>query len=138
MVDALREATRVLVAGGTLIDIRPVGEISPLEVARGGAPLVEGGLDTTGLIADDHAADAAAAFALDSGWLACLARHRFTIEFQWSDLAEFEAYVAGGRQPKCVRPACGELRRIAGQHASVRAQRTIVLGVYRKSGGTDA
>lgn len=137
MVDALREANRVLVAGGTLIDIRPVGEISPLEVA-GGGPLVTGDLDTTGLNADDHAADATVEFGVDSGWFACLARNRFTIEFHWSDLAEFEAYVSGGRQPKCVRPACGELRRIAGEHASVRTQRTLVLGVYRKSGGREA
>lgn len=106
MVDALREANRVLVPGGTLLDLRPLAEASVLHLCEG---MPVGELDATGLSADDEAAQAAIERAVRLEWFR-------------------------PRQPKRVRPSLDEVLSAWRAPAELCTRRTVMLDVYRKPG----
>jgi hypothetical protein len=131
MVDALREAHRVLVPTGVLLDLRPTAETCPLQLAETG--LHVGELDATASAGDDAAADSAMAHVVRDGWFDLTVTNQFSLEFRWNGIAELADYVSGGRYPKRVRPGCDDLTRVYGSQVPLRCERTMTLGAYRKS-----
>ena len=121
MVDALREANRVLAPEGALLDLRPVAELSRLECALPEGGVLIGELDTSALAPDDRAADEAIEQAARLGWFIPTVANQFKVEFRWSQVADLAAYVSGGRQPKRVHPSCDDLFRVCGTHTEPRA-----------------
>lgn len=113
-----------------MLDLRPIAEASPLHFSESLAPAGE--LDTTGLSADDEAAEAAIERSVRSEWFVRLSARRFSVGFQWRSVADFTAYVCGGRQPKRVRPSCDALLSAWRWPAELRTRRTLILGAYRK------
>lgn len=95
MVHALDEIRRVLVPGGTLIDIRPLSDRWPIEVTA------TGGLEETGRV-DDFAeplnADRASNEAMNEvearGWFKREQEEFFSFFYSWDTPSEMEEFVS--------------------------------------------
>jgi SAM-dependent methyltransferase len=94
MVHALQELRRVLVPGGILIDLRPIADGWPVEVAS------QAGIQTAGQVTDlpeglgdDAAANAAMAEAERAGWFGRQREETFPFYYSWDTPREMQAYV---------------------------------------------
>ncbi len=87
MVDALREARRVLTAGGVLIDVRPVIAPMAAEVIVDDRTAWVKDVDACSTPEDIVAADVAVQHALSSEWFAFELSHPFDFEIH-CDTAE--------------------------------------------------
>lgn len=140
MVDALREAWRVLVADGLLIDLRPLASLgSPLEIVAGDEAVQVGEVDEPGTVADDLAADHAAAQVVGSGCYRLAKTAHFEFEFSWDTVGEMASFVAGSRRMGGVSPSYSDLERThrawcarARGRVRLRYRRKMLLTVYRK------
>lgn len=134
MVDALRRTYDVLVPGGTLLDLRPRAETRPLEAVTPAGLLQIGELIAVSAGADDAAADAAIALAVQKRWWTSVGWRQLDVRLYWDDVADLTAYLVGGRHRKSVRPGSQELERICRQLGvdCLSCARTVTLGAYRR------
>jgi hypothetical protein len=94
MVDALGEIRRVLVPGGTLLDIRPLEAGWPVEVATETRFTHIGSLtDLPEALADDGAAEGAIAEAGDRGWFHMEQKENFPFFYYWDRPSEMKEFV---------------------------------------------
>jgi hypothetical protein len=139
MVDALREAHRVLTPSGVLIDVRPVTAPIVVEVVVATQVVWARTVESYSAPEDLAAASSAVGRAVSRRWLVFEASLRFDFEIYCDSAAELNVYAAG-------RKLCGaeipyeeleERRRefsADGQMSRLRCRRTWMLSTYRKKG----
>lgn len=94
MVHALSEIRRVLVPDGIMIDLRPIEDRWPIEVASARATRATGRLQDQPLgIADDEAANRSVAQAEKNGWFIREAEDFFPFVYSWDTPSELEEWV---------------------------------------------
>jgi hypothetical protein len=94
MVHALEEVRRVLVPGGVLIDLRPLTDSWPVEIASGADGREAGRLtDLPAGRADDQAANGAIEEASRRGWFLRQHEQTFPLFYYWDTPAGMEAFV---------------------------------------------
>jgi len=91
MVHALREARRVLVPRGILIDLRPININAPLEIVTPTSCFPAGMVDMGFNIADDIAADNAFQDTLRAGSLTEIQADYFDFAYYWNTVVEMKA-----------------------------------------------
>jgi hypothetical protein len=136
MVDALRDVSRVLIDGGTLLDLRPLPAKYLLELVTPATAVPIGHTDTTGRSEDDAAADAAVARAVDEGWFTSRSRVEFDLEIFWESVRDLECYMAT-RKSTHVTPSYEELERayrsapiVSNMRPRLRASRRLMLAAF--------
>lgn|SRR5215469_13645783 len=92
MVDALREAHRVLTASGVLVDVRPVVEPIVVEVVSGTRVLWAETLEVYSAPEDNASADAAMEQAASHGWFLFEASRHFSFDIYCDSAHELKAY----------------------------------------------
>ncbi len=139
MVDALREAHRVLVPEGICIDVRPVTARVMMEAvtAAGTGGAVE--IDSYGAAEDDAAADAAIRQALSRAWFTFEQGCKFDFEVYCDSSADLKAYAETGRRMREAAIPYADLERQRNELAAstglpsrLRCHRPTMLSVYRK------
>jgi hypothetical protein len=137
MVNALREAQRVLTPSGVLIDVRPVIAPIVVEVVIATEAVWAKTVDAYSVPADVAAADDAVQHALSREWLLFAKSIPFNFEIYCDSAAELREYAEG-------RKLCGaeipyeelETRQrefsAEGQAARLRCRRAWMLSTYRK------
>ncbi|MGH9312676.1 MAG: hypothetical protein ACRD09_06565 [Vicinamibacterales bacterium] len=136
MVDALRDVWRVLVDGGTLLDLRPLPRDYRLELVTADAAIPIGQTDTTGRAQDDAAADAAVAQVVDERLFASRSRVEFNVEIFWDTVRDLKCYMAT-RETTRVTPSYEELERAyqsatggSNARARLRTTRRVMLAAF--------
>lgn len=132
MVDALREAHRVLAPDGVLLDVRPVVEPIVVQVVVAGQAIWAKPVEVFSGPDDIAAADAAMRHALSSGWLIFEAGRAFDFQIDCDSAAELREYVEARKLRGAGIPYEDlELRR-RDRQARLRCVRPWMLTVYRK------
>ena len=141
MVDALREAHRVLVPGGTVVDLRPLTARVVVEVVTADRADWAAEADAYGAAEDDASADAAVRHALSCGWFVLRRSDRFDFEVYCDTAADLKAYAEKGRRMREAKIPYEDLERrrrevsaATGQAARLRCHRPKMLSVYLKAG----
>ena len=139
MVDALREAGRVLSPGGTVVDLRPVSApvtIQAQSAARTGAAIE---IASYGAAEDDAAADAAVRQALSRQWLTLERQLTFAVDIDCDTASDLREFAETGRRMReanipyeALERQRIELGAATGDVARLRCRRPTVLSVYRK------
>ncbi len=94
MVHALEEARRVLAPGGVLIDLRPLTDNWPVEIASGQEGHEAGRLtDLPAGRGDDQAANLAIEEASRRGWFLRQEQETFPLFYYWDTPAEVQAFI---------------------------------------------
>jgi len=94
MVHALEETRRVLAPGGVLIDLRPLTDNWPVEIAWGAEGQEAGRLtDLPAGKEDDQAADLAIEEASRRGWFIRQEHETFPLFYYWDTPAEMQAFI---------------------------------------------
>ncbi len=94
MVHALREAQRVLASHGVLIDLRPLLDRWPVELASSAEQQVVGrATDLAGPLSDDAAANAAMARASELGQWVRELQDEFPLFYYWDTPGEMKDYI---------------------------------------------
>lgn len=91
MVHALREAHRVLAAGGMVADLRPAPEHRRISIARGGRTRLIGTMRES--FREDHAANRAVDRVVSEGWFAVERRLRFDCRRVMDTVAELREWL---------------------------------------------
>jgi hypothetical protein len=141
MVDALREAHRVLASGGTVVDVRPLTARLVIELVTADRADWAAEADAYGAAEDDASADAAVRHALSSGWFVSARNDRFDFEVYCDTAADLKAYAEKGRRMReakipyeALEKQRRELSASTGQSARLRCHRPKMLSVYVKAG----
>lgn len=94
MVHALNEIRRVLVPGGLLIDLRPLLDRWPLEVASNSGKREAGrATDLSGPLADDEAANQVVEEAVQKSWFLREQEQVFPFFYYWDTPKEMQEYL---------------------------------------------
>ncbi len=135
MVHALHEVHRVLLPGGTLIDLRPTTTNRTVEVDLSYARLCAGEIDSSGTVADREAADAALRGAIAAGRFRAEHKETFfhmTDMDSVADLRDYAATMRGSVLPKDVVRRVETAVEGEAEDFSIRTRREIVIARYRK------
>lgn len=138
MVNALREAHRVLTPSGVLIDVRPVTAPLVVEVVFGAQSVWAKPVESYSAPEDVAAADVALQHALARDWLAFETRLSFPFEIYCDSAAELRVYAEARKLRGAEIPyeELEERRRELGserQAARLRCRRPWMLSTYRKA-----
>jgi hypothetical protein len=137
MVDALREARRVLASSGVLIDVRLVTAPLCVEGVKGSEAVWAKMIDSFSAPEDVAAADSTVRDAVSRGWLGFETSVPFNFEIYCDTAADLRVYAEG-------RKLCGaeipyqeleERRRessVKGEAARLRWRRPWMVSTYRK------
>ena len=94
MVHALSEIRRVLVEGGLMIDLRPILDHWPIEVASARGTRQTGRFQDLPLgTADDQVANRSMAQAEQDGWFIREQEHLFLFSYSWDTPSEMEEWI---------------------------------------------
>jgi hypothetical protein len=137
MVDALREAHRVLTPAGVLIDVRPVTVPIVVEVVIGTQVVWAKTVATYSAQEEVAAADAAVRHAISREWLVSERSLRFDFEIYCDSAAELRDYAAGRKLSGAAIPyeELEEQRRelgAEGREVRLRCSRPWMMSRYRK------
>ncbi len=137
MVDALREAHRVLTPSGVLIDVRPVTAPIVVEVLIASQAVWAKTVDSYSAPEDVAAADAAVEHAVSAEWLVFETSLRFNFEIFCDSAAELRVYAEARKLRGADIPYQeleGRRRQLGteGQAARLRCRRPWILSTYRK------
>jgi hypothetical protein len=95
MVHALSEIRRVLVNEGMLIDLRPIHDRWPIEVASAHEVREPGRVqDLPSILADDEVANQIMAQASENGWFSRDQEEFFSYHYIWDTPSELEEWIA--------------------------------------------
>jgi hypothetical protein len=138
MVDALSDVWRVLVNGGTLVDLRPFAGEYPLHLLTRDAAIPIGENDTTRRADDDAAADAAVMCVVDKGLFAARSRIEFEIDIVWDTVRDLQRWVSTRKRTE-IRPSYKQLERAYRNAAEesrarprLRTTRRLLLASYER------
>lgn len=137
MVDALREARRVLAARGVLIDVRPVVAPLVVEIAAAAQAIWMKEVASYSAPEDVAAADAAVLHAVSNAWFAFEKSARFDFQILCDTVEDLRTYVQG-RKLHGEEIPYGELEQrlreaiAGGPAARLRCHRRWMLSAYRK------
>ena len=145
MVDALREAWRVLGGGGRILDLRPCSGRFPIEVVASGGAYHIGAFEGFGKARVDRAAEGAVRQMIDGGWLTHQGSRRFEVSNYWDTVEEIELFIKEEGRIQGVTPPFEELERsyqalrarIAAK-SRIRYRQPMMLGVYERAAGRAA
>jgi hypothetical protein len=137
MVNALREAHRVLTPSGVLIDVRPVTAPIVVEVLIATEVVWAKTVDSYSTPEGVAAADAAVEYAVSGGWLVFETSLPFNFEIYCDSAAELSVYAEARKLRGAEIPyqELEERRRelgTEGQAARLRCRRPWMLSTYRK------
>jgi hypothetical protein len=137
MVDALREAHRVLTPAGVLIDVRPITVPIVVEVVIGTQAVWAKTVATYSAPQEVAAADAAVRHAVSREWLVSERSLRFDFEIYCDSASELRHYAEGRKLQGAEIPyeELEERRRefgTEGQEARLRCSRPWMMSRYRK------
>ena len=139
MVDALSGIWRILVASGTLVDLRPLSGQCPIELVSPDGVVHVGEADATGMADDDAVSDQAIQDIVDRGHFTAIGDTQFDFDFYWDTVQEMESFMESSRRMKHVRPSYAELEKAysavsAGgrKRVRLRCRRRTKLAVYQK------
>ena len=137
MVNALREAHRVLTSSGVLIDVRPLIAPIVVDVVIAAQAVWAKTVDTYSAPDDIAAADAAAQHALSREWFVFETSLAFSFDIYCDTAADLSVYaVARNLRGDEIPYQELEERRLdfgaEGQAARLRCRRPWMLGTYRK------
>jgi hypothetical protein len=134
MVHALREAWRVLVPGGTLLDLRPVAESYPIEIVRGQDIEVVGSVEPSAkAFADDAASDDAVRAMVRERLLAARRRIEFECALWWDTVDEMrDSFESWTRHvaPSPARLARARAAEARGGATRLRSRGRLILSIY--------
>src|SRR6188474_3204567 len=139
MVHALREARRVLVQDGALIDTRPVTVPTVIEVSVRDRWIAVFELDGSPGLADDEAVRRAIESVVSSGDMVLEAHASFVSMLYWDSAAELYAQAKEIRFRRFVTPSdddlakVEELMREGGGEARIRLQDQMIVERYRRT-----
>ena len=136
MVNALREARRVLTARGVLIDVRPVTAPLVIDVLIGTRWVSEMRVPSLVGAEDNDAADAAVEKVLSRKWFVFDRAQPFPLEIHCSTAEEMKTYAQRHRRMREAEipyDTLEERRRAAGDAAHLRCSRSWLVSTYRKS-----
>lgn len=140
MVHALEEIKRTLVPGGLLIDLRPVLESWPVEVAWGSGNRKVGRLtDLPEGLSDDQAADRAIAEAARRGWFVLEQGERFSLFYSWDTAKEMEQHLREEwdgfvQLDDDILQATKSAWAVADADARVRVRASMIINRWRRIG----
>ena len=133
MVDALREANRVLAASGALIDVRPLIEPIVLEVVSANRAFWSESLALYSTPEDIGAADAAMEHALRRGWFVFESSLAFSFDIYCDTAEELKSYADGRKLVGAEIPYAQVEERRRKSGARLRCRRPWMLSTYRKA-----
>lgn len=141
MVHALQDVHRVLVDGGYMIDLRPVGVEYALEVVAGERVIFVGDADAAGRAARDQAANQAAEKIQTMGLFNQEAHTAFNLYTYWPTPSDYKQYLderqGSTRLDEDVLAHALDVFKHAGPDARFRACHSMIISRYRKVSLTD-
>ncbi len=137
MVDALREARRVLKAGGMLIDVRPLTIPMVVEVVIGARAIWSKEVDSSRTPEDVAAADRAVQHAVSAEWFRFEKSLPYALEIYCDTAEDFSVYAQSHKLPEAEIPYQELKQRLADlaahrQKARLRCRRPWMMSAYRK------
>jgi len=139
-VHALEGIKRVLVPGGLLIDLRPLLERWPVEIAWENGYREVGRLtDLPEGLSDDEAANRAMEEAARRGWFALEQGERFSLFYSWDTASDMEQYLREEwdsfvQLDEEVSRAAKSTWAVANADARVRVRARMIINRWRKVG----
>jgi hypothetical protein len=141
MVHALKDIWRVLVHGGTLIDLRPIHADWLLEVVAENRVISIGAVDNAQHHADDLAANQALQQLVAEGVFRCERQESFRYAWYWDTSTEMRTYFENKSPPLCIPQEMLQKTQNAlqnaGQNAQVRVLIRMSIARYRKAVGQE-
>jgi len=140
MVHALEGIKRVLVPGGLLIDLRPLLERWPVEIAWENGYREVGRLtDLPEGLSDDEAANRAMEEAARRGWFALEQGECFSLFYSWDTASDMEQYLREEwdsfvQLDEEVSRAAKSTWAVANADARVRVRARMIINRWRKVG----
>ena len=142
MVHALQEASRVLAASGSLLDLRPLSSKPPIEVVTPGGAVQVGVLDDS-QTPDDAAVDRAMRQAVEIGWFVSHGGDtQFHTEHYWDTVKEMAEFIETRRTKPKVHPSYADIEKTyedlsakTSESVRLRCRWLGLLAVYRKAAG---
>ena len=138
MVDALKEAWRVLRPRGVLLDLRPLAQDMPIEIASQGNIAVSGFVDGAPGKPHDDACDVSLARVQGDGWFACEHQRVFDLPVYFDTVDDMRRYLEENfrvRHAALEDDALEHARRTltrAAKGARVRLRHRLLLARYRR------
>jgi len=139
-VHALEGIKRTLVPGGLLIDLRPLLERWPVEIAWENGYREVGRLtDLPEGLSDDEAANRAMEEAARRGWFALEQGERFSLFYSWDTASDMEQYLREEwdsfvQLDEEVSRAAKSTWAVANADARVRVRARMIINRWRKVG----
>ena len=139
MVHALKEAWRVLVQGGIMIDVRPLSIVVPLEVVYDGGNQLAGMADMSPGLKDDIAADKAIDTVVNNGIFTQASLETFDYVYFWKTYHGMVADFAERWQDEIIisKETFDKAKRLYKQKrvkTMMRLPMRMILGKYEKQG----